>query len=115
MSFVEKLNLRGDLELESGEQEGSTLTQYPRGAVTPASPSKDMRATPRVRENLGAGAMKAWAPIRVETVRRAAVFCSEGREEGKEGGEMDERHEELDSGPNTRALILLCVEERDEG
>jgi len=36
-----------------------------------------MRATPRVRENLGAGAMKAWAPIRVEKVRRAAVFILE--------------------------------------
>jgi len=36
-----------------------------------------MGATPGVGENLGAGAMKAWAPMRVETVRKAAVFILE--------------------------------------
>jgi len=42
-----------------------------------------------VRENLGAGATKAEAPIREEMVRIAAVFCSrrggEGGREGREG------------------------------
>jgi hypothetical protein len=36
-----------------------------------------------VRENLGAGATKAEAPMRVETVRIAAVFCS--RRGGRKG------------------------------
>jgi hypothetical protein len=33
-----------------------------------------MRATPRARENLGAGATKAWAPRRPARERAATVF-----------------------------------------
>jgi hypothetical protein len=37
-----------------------------------------------VRLNLGAGATKAEAPMREETVSRAAVFCSELRCGGRD-------------------------------
>ena len=48
--------------------------QQPRGAVTPASSSKLIRATPRERLNLGAGIMKAEAPTRQVAKTASFIF-----------------------------------------